>query len=54
MVSNEVGAGIIPANALARRFVDDLGTLNQRVAAAADEVILMAAGIAIHAKSYGG
>jgi adenosylcobinamide kinase/adenosylcobinamide-phosphate guanylyltransferase len=53
IVSNEVGAGIIPTNPLARRFIDDLGTLNQRVGAAAEEVILMAAGIPIHAKRGG-
>jgi len=50
IVSNEVGAGIIPMNALARRYADAHGILNQRVAAAADRVILMAAGIAMPIK----
>jgi len=45
LVSNEVGAGVIPANALARRYADTLGTLNQRVAAAVGRVVLMSAGI---------
>ena len=44
VVSNEVGSGIIPANALARRFADLLGILNQRVAEAVGRVVLMAAG----------
>ena len=44
MVSNEVGAGIVPDNALARRYADALGTLNQQVAAIADRVVLVAAG----------
>jgi adenosylcobinamide kinase / adenosylcobinamide-phosphate guanylyltransferase len=44
LVSNEVGAGIIPANALARRYADALGTLNQRVAAAVGRVVFMTAG----------
>jgi adenosylcobinamide kinase/adenosylcobinamide-phosphate guanylyltransferase len=47
LVSNEVGSGIIPDNALARRYADALGQLNQRVAAAADRVVLMAAGLPI-------
>ena len=45
IVTNEVGSGIIPANALARRYADALGTLNQQVAAAVDRVVLMAAGL---------
>jgi adenosylcobinamide kinase/adenosylcobinamide-phosphate guanylyltransferase len=44
LVSNEVGSGIIPENALARRYADALGTLNQRTAAAVGRVVLMAAG----------
>ena len=44
LVSNEVGSGIIPDNALARRYADALGTLNQQVAASVDRVVLMSAG----------
>jgi adenosylcobinamide kinase/adenosylcobinamide-phosphate guanylyltransferase len=50
LVSNEVGMGIVPENALARRFRDEAGRLNQRVAAAADEVLLVAAGLALRMK----
>jgi adenosylcobinamide kinase/adenosylcobinamide-phosphate guanylyltransferase len=46
VVSNEVGCGIVPDNALARRFADLLGEANQRLAAAADEVYGCLAGIA--------
>jgi adenosylcobinamide kinase/adenosylcobinamide-phosphate guanylyltransferase len=45
LVANEVGLGIVPNNALARRFRDLQGTLNQRVAARADRVVLMVAGL---------
>ncbi len=44
-VSNEVGAGIVPANALARAFRDHSGRMNQTVAAAADQVFLITAGL---------
>jgi adenosyl cobinamide kinase/adenosyl cobinamide phosphate guanylyltransferase len=44
-VSDEVGSGIVPATASGRRFRDALGQLNQRLAAAADEVWLVTAGI---------
>lgn len=44
LVSNEVGGGIVPDNALARRYADALGTINQRVAEAAERVVLVAAG----------
>ena len=45
LVANEVGLGIVPDNALARRFRDAAGTLNQVVAAAADRVVFVAAGL---------
>ncbi|MBN9023116.1 MAG: bifunctional adenosylcobinamide kinase/adenosylcobinamide-phosphate guanylyltransferase [Rhizobiales bacterium] len=44
-VSNEVGAGIIPDNALARAYSDAHGILNQRVAAAVGRVVLVTAGL---------
>jgi adenosylcobinamide kinase/adenosylcobinamide-phosphate guanylyltransferase len=50
LVSNEVGLGIVPDNALARRFRDLAGEINQRVAAAADTVDLLAAGIPLRLK----
>jgi adenosylcobinamide kinase / adenosylcobinamide-phosphate guanylyltransferase len=50
LVSNEVGTGIVPENALARRFRDLAGWCNQRVAAACEQVIWMVAGIAVYVK----
>jgi adenosylcobinamide kinase/adenosylcobinamide-phosphate guanylyltransferase len=50
IVSNEVGMGIVPDNALARRFRDLAGRLNREVAAIADEVYLITAGIPIRMK----
>ena len=50
LVSNEVGLGIVPDNALARRFRDDVGRLHQAVAAAADTVYFVAAGLALQLK----
>jgi len=44
-VSNEVGLGIVPDNALARAFRDHAGRLHQTVAAAADRVYFVAAGL---------
>ena len=44
-VSNEVGQGIVPDNALARRFRDIAGTLNQRVAAVVTQVDFVIAGL---------
>ena len=45
LVSNEVGLGIVPDNALARAFRDHAGRLNQRIAEAADKVVFLAAGL---------
>lgn len=45
LVTNEVGGGIVPENALARRFRDEAGRLNQAAAAAADRVYLVTAGL---------
>jgi adenosylcobinamide kinase / adenosylcobinamide-phosphate guanylyltransferase len=45
LVSNEVGWGIVPENELARRFRDEQGRLNQRIAALADNVTLVTAGL---------
>ena len=51
IVSNEVGLGIVPDNALARRFRDLQGSLNQQLASQAERVIMMVAGIAVAVKS---
>jgi adenosylcobinamide kinase/adenosylcobinamide-phosphate guanylyltransferase len=50
MVANEVGLGIVPDNALAREFRDRAGSLNQRVAEMADQVLFMVAGLAMKVK----
>jgi adenosylcobinamide kinase / adenosylcobinamide-phosphate guanylyltransferase len=49
-VSDEVGHGVVPAFELGRQFRDDQGWLNQRVAAAFDEVVLMIAGLPVALK----
>jgi adenosylcobinamide kinase / adenosylcobinamide-phosphate guanylyltransferase len=46
LVSDEVGLGVVPESAEGRRFRDLLGLVNQRAAAAAEEVHLCVAGIA--------
>lgn len=45
LVSNEVGLGIVPDNALSRRFRDAQGRLNQQVAGACERVVFVAAGL---------
>lgn len=49
-VSNEVGLGIVPENRMAREFRDHAGRLNQAIAAAADEVYFIAAGLPLKMK----
>lgn len=49
-VSNEVGLGIVPENALARRFRDIAGAANQRLAEKADEVVFVASGLPFRLK----
>ena len=44
-VSNEVGQGIIPDNALARQFIDYAGLMNQKIAAVSASVVFVTAGI---------
>ncbi|NOZ32122.1 MAG: bifunctional adenosylcobinamide kinase/adenosylcobinamide-phosphate guanylyltransferase [Alphaproteobacteria bacterium] len=50
MVSNEVGLGIVPENALARRFRDEAGVAHQKLAAACETVIFVAAGLPLALK----
>lgn len=50
LVANEVGSGIVPDNALGRRFRDLQGLLNQRIAARADRVVLVVAGLPLTLK----
>lgn len=46
-VSNEVGSGIVPATASGRRFRDELGRLNNLVAAECEHVLMVVAGQAV-------
>ncbi|GBF07702.1 bifunctional adenosylcobinamide kinase/cobinamide phosphate guanyltransferase, cobU [Deinococcus aerius] len=50
LVTNEVGFGIVPDNALARRYRDVLGWVNQRAAAASDEAWLLVSGLPVRLK----
>ena len=50
LVSNEVGSGVVPAFELGRRYRYLLGEINQRVAAIADHVVLMVAGLPLSLK----
>ncbi|MGW5518133.1 nicotinate-nucleotide--dimethylbenzimidazole phosphoribosyltransferase [Nocardia africana] len=47
IVSPEVGLGVVPATASGRLFQDEIGTLNQRLAAVCDEVVLVIAGVPV-------
>ena len=50
MVTNEVGLGIVPDNALARAFRDAAGSMNQTIAAVADSVEFVVAGLPMKLK----
>lgn len=50
VISNEVGQGIVPDNALTRRFRDEAGWMHQKVAAAADRVVAVMAGLPLSLK----
>ncbi|MGV7119281.1 bifunctional adenosylcobinamide kinase/adenosylcobinamide-phosphate guanylyltransferase [Sphingopyxis sp. 550A] len=50
LVANEVGLGIVPGNALARAFRDTAGRMNQMIAATADQVTFVAAGLPMRLK----
>ncbi len=50
VVSNEVGLSVVPENRMARRFRDEQGFLNQRIAEIADEVVFVAAGLPLKLK----
>jgi adenosylcobinamide kinase/adenosylcobinamide-phosphate guanylyltransferase len=54
LVSPEVGLTVVPATASGRRFADELGSLNQRIAALCDQVVLVVAGQAVPIKPSGG
>jgi adenosylcobinamide kinase / adenosylcobinamide-phosphate guanylyltransferase len=51
LISNEVGAGIVPLSPVSRRFQDEQGRLNQALAAICDQVTLVVAGIAVPIKA---
>ncbi len=50
LVSNEVGSGVVPAFEMGRQYRDLLGEINQRVAAVANNVVLMVAGLPLALK----
>lgn len=51
VVSNEVGLGVVPSTELGRVYSDELGRVNQLVAAEADDVYFMAAGLPLQIKT---
>ena len=51
LVTNELGSGVVPMGALTRRFVDEHGRTNQRIAEACDSVVLMVSGVPLAVKS---
>lgn len=53
VVSPEVGLSVIPATTSGRRFADELGSLNQRMATLCDRVVLVVAGQAVPIKPVG-
>lgn len=53
VVTNEVGLGVVPPSSLGRAYRDALGRVNQLVAARADKVYLMSAGLGLELKSLG-
>ena len=53
LVSPEVGLTVVPATASGRRFADELGSLNQSIAALCDHVVLVVAGQPVPIKPFG-
>ncbi len=54
VVSNEIGLGVVPLGAETRLYVDELGRLNQRIAALSTQVTMMVAGLPLALKTAGG